>query len=134
MSADYLMYCASALYFSCYLPELYATYRNKNANVYNIPEKVLIFIGTNLALSYAIINNNIPLMTNYGPLFVMDLLTFIMRLYYAYQNRYVKIRNNTTTGENAIEMKEFLSNTSQNIEDILDIFVIDIQSETTNVM
>uniref|UniRef100_A0A6C0JHA4 PQ loop repeat protein n=1 Tax=viral metagenome TaxID=1070528 RepID=A0A6C0JHA4_9ZZZZ len=92
MAADYLMYTTSSLFFLCYVPELYANYKNKNANVYNLPEKIIIFIATSLALAYAIVNNSIPLMTNYGPLLLLDGTAMLMRFYYVYQNK--KIENN----------------------------------------
>lgn len=86
MNTDYLMYAASCLYFSCYVPELYANYKNKNANIYNFPEKAIVFIGTTLAFSYSVSNNNIPLITNYGPLLFLDGIAMLMRGYYTYQN------------------------------------------------
>ena len=86
MSGDYLMYTASAMYIICYVPELYANWKNKNANIYNIPEKVLVLVGTTFALSYSIINKDPALLANYGPLFVLDLTAFCMRFYYVYKN------------------------------------------------
>ena len=38
MSHDYLINTATAMYIICYVPELYANYKNKNANIYNLPE------------------------------------------------------------------------------------------------
>ena len=93
MAADYLMYTTSALFFLCYIPDLYANYKNKNANIYNLPEKVIIFIATCLALSYSIINNNIPLITNYGPLLFFDGVSLVMRLYYVRQNLLLENNN-----------------------------------------
>jgi len=79
-----VMYVASFLYLTCYIPELYANYVNKNANVYNIPEKVLILIATTCALSYGLLNQNIALIVNYGPMILLDITTLGMRIYYAY--------------------------------------------------
>jgi uncharacterized protein with PQ loop repeat len=84
MDGDYLMYVASFLYLTCYIPELYANYVNKNANVYNIPEKVLILVATTCALSYGLLNQNIALIVNYGPMILLDITTLGMRIYYAY--------------------------------------------------
>ena len=86
MSHDYLLNVATALYIVCYIPELYANYKNKNANIYNLPEKVLILLGTIFSLSYATINENNALITNYGPIFILDLIALLMRLYYAMLN------------------------------------------------
>jgi uncharacterized protein with PQ loop repeat len=86
MEHDYLMNIATALYFICYIPELYANYHNKNANIYNLPEKVVVFIGTSFALSYSVVNMNTPLIINYAPLMCLDTIAMLMRMYYVYKN------------------------------------------------
>lgn len=82
MSYSYLMYTASVLYFMCYIPELYANYKNKNANFYNVPEKIIMLTATIMAFSYAVINNKPELIANYGPILVLDIVALNMRLYY----------------------------------------------------
>ena len=84
MAYDYLMYSATILYMIYYIPELYANYKNKNANIYNIPEKIIMLTATTLALSYAIVNNNKPLIANYAPNITLDLIALLMRLYYVF--------------------------------------------------
>jgi len=96
MESSYLMYSASILYFMCYLPELYANYKNKNANVYNVPEKVIMTIATILAFSYAVLNKKTELITNYGPILVLDIIALSMRIYYAHKNKYLQIINNNS--------------------------------------
>jgi hypothetical protein len=86
MNYDYLMNISSALFFLCYVPELYANYKNKNANIYNLPEKIAIVFGTGFAFSYAYLNMDPTLMTNYGALLTLDVLALIMRAYYVYKN------------------------------------------------
>lgn len=86
MSYDYLINTATVLYVVCYIPELYANYKNKNANIYNIPEKVVIFIGTSFAFAYAIVLNDNALIINYGPILALDIIALWMRIYYAYKN------------------------------------------------
>uniref|UniRef100_A0A6C0B856 Uncharacterized protein n=1 Tax=viral metagenome TaxID=1070528 RepID=A0A6C0B856_9ZZZZ len=83
------MYSASVLYFVCYVPELYANYKNKNVNIYNVPEKVIMLVATILALTYALLNENAELTTNYAPLVLLDAVALLMRLHYAYINHYV---------------------------------------------
>ena len=85
MTHDYLMNTASALFFICYIPELYANYKNKNANFYNMPEKVVLVLASGFALSYAIMNDDTSLILNYGPLLGLDIIAFLMRLYYVYR-------------------------------------------------
>jgi len=79
---EYLMNVASVLYVVCYIPELYANYKNKNANAYNIPEKIVMLIATGFALSYSIVNQDQSLMLNYVPIFGLDVIAFLMRMYY----------------------------------------------------
>ena len=81
------MNTASALFFICYIPELYANWKNKNANFYNMPEKVLLLLASGFALAYAVANDDLSLMTNYGPLLGLDIIALIMRLYYVYENK-----------------------------------------------
>ena len=84
---DYLMNICTACYLVCYVPDLYANYVNKNANILNIPEKVLIFVGTGFALAFAVITQDAALITNFAPLFVLDGVSMGMRTYYACKNR-----------------------------------------------
>jgi hypothetical protein len=84
---DYLMNICTACYLVCYIPDLYANYRNKNANFLNIPEKVLIFIGTGFALAFSVLNNDSALILNFSPLFILDGASLAMRSYYAIRNR-----------------------------------------------
>ena len=87
MSDDYLMNTASLLFFICYIPEYYANYVNKNANFYNVFEKILMLTATIFAFSYSLKNNNQTLIINYGPLFALDIIALYMRSYYAFKNR-----------------------------------------------
>jgi uncharacterized protein with PQ loop repeat len=106
MHDEYLMYTASALFFLCYLPELYANYKNKNANFYNVPEKAVIFIGTLFALSYSIRTENNTLIIHYTPILFCDTISLTMRFYYAYENRITKIENVETTNNDKSENKD----------------------------
>ena len=87
MSYDVLMNTASALFFICYIPELYANYKNKNANFYNMPEKAVLLLASGFAFAYSILNNDEALIVNYGPLLGLDIIAFLMRLYYVYKNK-----------------------------------------------
>lgn len=90
------MNIASILYIGCYVPELYANYKNKNSNIYNLPEKIIIFIGTSFAFSYSLINMDTALLINYGPILILDLIALLMRAHYAYKNAYVEQRDHDT--------------------------------------
>jgi len=87
MAHDFLMNTASALFFICYIPELYANWKNQNANFYNMPEKALLLLASSFALAYAITNSDIALMSNYGPILALDIIAFLMRLYYVFKNK-----------------------------------------------
>ena len=67
--------------------------RIKNSNIYNLPEKIIIFIGTSFAFSYSLINMDTALLINYGPILILDLIALLMRAYYAYKNAYVEQRD-----------------------------------------
>ena len=82
------MNIASSLFLVCYVPELYANYKNKNANVYNLPEKVMACLGSSFAFSYSILNSDSSLVGNYGPILVLDIVALSMRAWYVYVNRY----------------------------------------------
>ena len=92
MSNDYLMNIATVLYLLCYAPDFYANYVNKNANMYNVFEKIVLLSGTCFSLSYAISINNRALLINYIPLFCLDFTALGIRIYYAYRNRNIDVR------------------------------------------
>jgi len=92
MNPDALMNTATAFFFICYIPEFYANYINKNANVYNVVEKVVLLLGTGFALGYAVQTDNKALIVNYAPLFVIDIAALSMRSYYAFRNRARDVR------------------------------------------
>ena len=52
-----------------------------------MPEKVLILIGSGFAFSFALMNEDTALISNYGPIMILDLIALLMRLYYVVQNR-----------------------------------------------
>jgi uncharacterized protein with PQ loop repeat len=81
----YLMNVASVLYIMCYIPELYANYKNKNANIYNLPEKVVMLVATVLAFTYAVLNEDQALLINYGPILGLDVIAFGMRGFYVWK-------------------------------------------------
>ena len=86
-SFDYLMNICTVCYLVCYVPDLYGNWKNKNANCWNIPEKVLIFIGTGFALAYSVLVNDQALILNFAPLFILDGASLGLRSYYACRNR-----------------------------------------------
>jgi len=86
MANELMMYAATGFYFVCYIPELYANYKNKNANIYNIPEKVLMLMGSILAFSYAIQLQNVSIILNYSLNLGIEIIALAMRLYYVLQN------------------------------------------------
>jgi uncharacterized protein with PQ loop repeat len=87
---EYLMNISTGLYLVCYIPELYANYKNKNANFWNVPEKIILFAGTSFSLAYGIMIQDSALIYNYAPLFCLDAIALSMRGYYAYQNRHAE--------------------------------------------
>ena len=105
---DYLMNTASVLFFVCYVPELYANYKNKNANIYNLPEKVVMLAASGLALFYAVLNTDDALILNYAPILTLDVVALGMRGYYAYKTRdkdYAKQIDGDTTNPNILQIQ-----------------------------
>jgi len=86
MPNEYLMYIATGFYFVCYLPELYANYINKNANIYNMPEKILLLIGTILAFTYSLQLGDMSIIVNYSLALFIDCVAITMRSYYVIIN------------------------------------------------
>jgi len=85
------MNTATGLFFICYIPELYANWKNKNANIYNVPEKIIIVVATGFAFSYSIVTNDPTLISNYAPLLALDIIALLMRVYYMYKNNNIVI-------------------------------------------
>ena len=99
MVYEYLMNLATIMFFICYIPELYANYKNKNSNIYNLPEKAITLSGTAFAFAYALSMNDSVLIMNYAPLLSLDIIALLMRGYYTYKNHSIKpvIENQETT-------------------------------------
>lgn len=91
MSSDYLMNIASGLFFICYIPEFYANYKNKNANAYNVVEKIVMLAGTGFALGYSLETDSHAFKINYSIIFALDTVALFMRSYYAYKNRNIDV-------------------------------------------
>ena len=86
---EYFLNIATCLFVICYFPDFYATIKNKNAIINNIPEKLIIVIGTSCGLHYSIINNNSGLILNYGSILVLDIISLLLRVNYAYKNYFL---------------------------------------------
>jgi uncharacterized protein with PQ loop repeat len=97
MNDDVFMYLATVLYFMCYAPGVYADFKNKNANIYNLPEKIISLCATTFGLIYSVRINNIPLIVNYGPHLIMETTTLLFKIQYIYQNRTEVLRNSLHT-------------------------------------
>ena len=102
MDQEYLMYIASLLYFICYVPILYADCKNKNANIYNLPERLIMLAATTFALIYSINIQKNALIVNYAPNLIMESGAVILKIKYIIDN-YNNEKNNTI--ENLVESK-----------------------------
>jgi hypothetical protein len=52
-----------------------------------MPEKAVLLLASGFAFAYSIVNNDAALIVNYGPLLGLDIIAFLMRLYYVYKNK-----------------------------------------------
>jgi len=86
---EYFLNIATILFVMCYFPDFYATIKNKNAIINNIPEKLIIVIASSCGLHYSIINNNNALLLNYSSLLILDIISFLLRVNYAYKNYFL---------------------------------------------
>lgn len=123
MSQEYLMNIASILFFICYIPEFYANYRNKNANIYNVFEKIFITCGTGFGVGYSLTTDSQALKINYSTLFTLDMIALFMRGYYAYKNHgrdvRVLLKNEIDTNEtNNIKIDNMVFNPIYDSENI----------------
>jgi hypothetical protein len=94
MSSDYLMNIASGLFSFAIFPNLYANYKNKNANAYNVIEKIVMLAGTGFALGYSLETDSEAFKINYSIIFALDTIALFMRGYYAYKNRNIDVTVN----------------------------------------
>ena len=116
MPQEYLMNIASTMFLICYIPEFYANYRNKNANMYNVFEKIFMACGTGFGLGYSLTTDSQALVINYSTLFTLDMIALFMRAYYAYKNHGRDVRvllNNTEAVMNEAD-KDVVFNPIQN--------------------
>ena len=51
-----------------------------------MPEKGVLVLASGFAFAYALVNNDNALIANYGPILGLDIIAFLMRLYYVYNN------------------------------------------------
>ena len=100
MVGNYLMYSATAIYLSVYIPTFYAEFKNRNANIYNLPERIFLIIGSLFGLSYSILNNNTELIVNYTPHLMLEIIILCIKIRFAHQNGWtlkLKIDKETNT-------------------------------------
>ena len=128
MEIDALMYLATALHLLCSLCKLYAICKNTNSSRYDIPIKIGVWIGSILALSYSIVNGSTPFIVNYTIVFFMNTCSLSVKFYRKYQNRYQTLQDHPENKTPEVEMTKFLSETSDNVEQIMEMFTIDIDA------
>ena len=115
MNPDYFMYSATFIYLVSTIPDIYANYKNKNANLYNLMDKGLMLIACCLGLTFGIFTNNMPVIINYLPSVFLDIFSLTLRIYYASQNKFKSLPGiqNTST---IIEIKD-----SEEIEIVVEV-------------
>jgi hypothetical protein len=52
-----------------------------------MPEKVLLLLASSFALTYAMLNEDLSLITNYASILALDIIALLMRLYYVFKNK-----------------------------------------------
>jgi len=123
MEIDALMYLATALHLLCSFTKLYM-----KTSSYDIPIKIGVWTAFALALSYSIVNGSAPFIVNYTIVFFINTCSLSIKLYRAYQNRYQTLKDQNESKTPEVEMTKFLSETSDNVEQIMEMFTIDIET------
>jgi lipid-A-disaccharide synthase-like uncharacterized protein len=123
MKIDALLYLATSLQLLCFLFKL-----RTNQCTYDITIKVGVWIGSTLALSYSIVNGSAPFIVNYTIVFFINTCSLSIKFYRAYQNRYQTLKDQNESKTPEVEMTKFLSETSDNVEQIMEMFTIDIDA------
>jgi len=59
--------------------------------MYNMPEKVLMILGTSLAFAFSVVTEDTSLIANYGPILALDIIACATRAYYVYKSRATKV-------------------------------------------
>jgi len=122
MDLEYLMYLASVFYFFGYIPDIYANWVNKNANIYNLPERILFLTGSCFAVSYSVIIHDNTLIVSYVPLLAVEIFTLLMRIYYCQMNR----NNNNNNNDNNNHNYSLQNNRNQDVDVNADDAIIDV--------
>jgi len=86
MSENYLMYTSIVLHSLCYIPIVYADVKNKNANMYNLPDRFISILAIIFGGAYAYRINNTTLMLNYVIFLVLESGNICTKLYFIRKN------------------------------------------------
>lgn len=129
MEIDALVYLATSLQLLSFLFKL----RTNQLN-YDIPIKIGIWIASTLALSYSIVNGSAPFIVNYTIVFFINTCSLSVKIYRKYQNRYQTLKDQNESKTPEVEMTKFLSETSDNVEQIMEMFTIDIQTKNQTLL
>ena len=85
---DFLLYMATALFLFTSIPTLYADIKNKNSNIYNLPERMCVITGCVLGIVYGISIGNMAVVISYSPSVCIETVVLGVKTYYAYKNGY----------------------------------------------
>jgi len=129
MEIDALLYLATSLHLLCFLIKLCA-----NQCTYDIPIKIGVWTAFALALSYSIVNGSAPFIVNYTIVFFINTCSLSIKIYRKYQNRYQTLKDQNESKTPEIEMTKFLSETSDNVEQIMEMFTIDIETKKSDLI
>ena len=83
---DFLLYMATALFLSCSIPTIFADIKNKNCNIYNLPECMLVIVACALGIAYGMSIQNMAVVISYSPSICIETVVLCVKTYYAYQN------------------------------------------------
>lgn len=90
---DFLLYMATALFLFTSVPTIFADIKNKNCNIYNLPERVCVITGCALGIAYGMSIGNMAVVVSYTPSVCIETVVLCVKTYYAYQNGWWPAKN-----------------------------------------
>jgi hypothetical protein len=91
MDVNVLMYASTIINFVSYFPEFIEMIKNKNKNLYSIPERGFILISGILGLFYSIEMNDNALFINFISIITLDTFLLLCCCYYSFYNGFSNV-------------------------------------------
>lgn len=81
-----ILYISTAFNFLSYYPDFYSMIKNKNLNLYNIPEGFFVLMSGGFGIWYSIKTEDTVLLINFSVMTFLDIIYIAIIVYYSYYN------------------------------------------------